>query len=204
MRLPDYDCSKVERAEGAVARVLMIGSLKGIASRSGFEYLARELLPRLERRAKEMRRAYEIRVVGHGSLQATTKRELERCPSVKIVGFVDDAAKEFEAADFVLVTIPTRFGFRTRIADSFGYGQCVVAHAANCAGMPEVVDGHNVLAAEDPEALADRFVRAVNDASLRKRLGAAARQTFIECYSVDRATRDLEKILGKAPHRARA
>jgi len=61
--------------------------------------------------------------------------------------------------------------------------------ASNTAPVREVVeDEHNGLLVDffSPQALADKIERALDDAKLRRRLGAAARQTTLDRYDMDK------------------
>ena len=106
-----------------------------------------------------------------------TRLRLHPPKNVEVVGFAENIVDEYRRTDVFLVTVPVEQGFRTRIAEAFSYGMCVVAHSANCAGMPEVIDGNNALTAADPDELCARLVSAGVNVTERQRLGAAARAT---------------------------
>ena len=173
----------IEPPEDAEIRVLMLGSLKGATSRLGFEFLLNPLLPELRAGAGSIQKPFRIRIVGHGEMLSALRSRLEQQPEIEFGGFAQDVAAEYRNAHVMLVVIPTEVGFRTRIAEAFGYGKCVVAHSANRAGMPELQDGVNCLHTEDGPGLAERLVSAMNDGALRRRLAAGARNTFESSYS---------------------
>ena len=61
--------------------------------------------------------------------------------------------------------------------------------ASDTQPVREVVeDEHNGLLVDffSPQALADKIERALDDAKLRRRLGAAARQTALDRYDMDK------------------
>lgn len=187
-----------EPKDPAMIRVLMPGSLKGMASIKGFEFLLDELLPRIRARSAEIAHPFKIRVVGHGQLPQRLHAALLATPELDFGGYVDDMDTELRAASIVLVTIPVTLGFRTRLAEACGHGMCCVVHSANSAGMPELVDGKNVLSSDAPDALASRLIAAINDGARRRELGTSARTTFETEYSVASAIPRLRQWLEEA------
>ena len=174
--------------------ILILGSLKGVASRLGFTFFLDQILPELKRRSDELRFPIEFRIVGHGKMPHHLKERLTQEPLVKFVGFVESIAEEYQKADIVLVNIPVNLGFRTRIAEAFSYGLCVVTHEANAAGMPEICDGKNALSHSKPSEIVDRLIDVINHPQRRVQLGAAAQETFNESMSQDTAVLKLARI----------
>ncbi len=172
--------------------ILVPGSFKGLVSGMGFELLADRILPELEGTGLH----YRVRLVGHGKLPELVRRRLEVRPGVDIAGFSEDIAAELAAATVVLVTVPVPWGFRTRIAEAFGYGATVVAHRANAEGMPELEDGVNVLLGSTGPELARCLHTALTDPALRRRVSSAARRTFEQHYTIDVQTARLARMLG--------
>ncbi|MDJ0836105.1 MAG: glycosyltransferase family 4 protein [Acidobacteriota bacterium] len=176
--------------------VLILGSLKGTAGRYGFEFFLDKVMPRLEPKLAKLDRRVVFRIVGHGELKSELRERLEANPYCDFVGFVDKVEPEFAGADIMLVNIPVAHGFRTRIAEAFGYGKCVVAHAANATGMPELRDEDNALTAADPDLFTQKLLRAIEDPELRVRLGRKARETFEAEICQDAAVGKIAAVLG--------
>ena len=175
--------------------ILIPGSLKGVASRLGFEFFLNKLLPAVENLKPQIKRHYRFRIVGHGSPPNTIEQQLKKHPLCDLVGYVDEIEEEYRSADIILVNIPVPHGFRTRIAEAFSFGLCVIAHSANSVGMPEIIDNRNALIASDPSQLADKLVTLINDSNLRKRLGEQAHLDFNEQISFDSAKSKMVTIL---------
>jgi len=179
-------------------RLLIMGSLKGATSRLGFEYLLDQLLPRLRAVCGSLDRPIRIRIVGHGEMLASLRTRLMLQSEVEFGPFAstrEAIEREYATCHAVLVPIPVKVGFRTRIAEAFAYGKCVIAHSANCQGMPEVVDQVNAMCAEDPGELAQRIITVLGDRTLRQILGNSARQTFLNHYSLEAMKRSVEPLL---------
>lgn len=183
------------RQERAVATILVAGSLKGAASLKGFEFLLDEILPALMRRKQELTRNVCVRVVGHGAMPPLLRERLVAHPLIDIAGYVDRIDDEYRECDALLVAIPVEHGFRTRIAEALSHGACVIAHAANQAGMPELRDGHDILSDTTGDGLATRIIEVVNRPSHARAIGERGYATFVREYSRERAVARLRSAL---------
>jgi len=186
---------KPVRFDDGLVTVLIAGSLKGASSRVGFEFFLSEIVPGLLNRNSEINFPYKFRIVGHSNLLPSLKKRVEKVENLEFIGFVKNIEEEYQRADIMLVAIPVKHGFRTRIAEAFSYGMCVVAHGANCEGMPEIKDGYNALTANEPEILTSKLIEAINNPDLRIKLRRNARKTFINNLSIDVATKKLSKLM---------
>lgn len=175
--------------------ILIAGSLKGAASKLGFEFFLDKLLPEIDARLSDFKYPIHFRIIGHGNLPDYLRERLSGHPLVQLIGFVENISQEYAKADIMLVCIPVEHGFRTRIAESFGYGLCVVAHEANAKGMPEIENEENALISTDAQQLATYILEAANDENLRSRIGRRAKVTFKEKLSIDCATLTLDGII---------
>jgi glycosyltransferase involved in cell wall biosynthesis len=162
-------------SQNRIPKISLIGNVSGIATLPGITLTAREILPALERLYGTD--GFELHVIGGGKLPEDLAAPLSR-PYVKRRGYVDDIRAEFQSSDIFLVPTPTDGGFRTRIAEAFSYGCCVVAHTANSVGMPELVHERNALLAGSGSGLAEAIVRCLRDPALRTRLGDMGRRTY--------------------------
>jgi len=127
-------------------------------------------------------------------METTLRNRLEQEPLVDFVGFVDDIEEAYKGADIILVNIPMTLGFRTRIAEAFSYGLCVVTHAANAEGMPEIQDGENAVSSSNPEVIVDELVRLIKHPDARCELGENAKLAFDYEISEPIAIKRLEAI----------
>ncbi|NSW51320.1 MAG: glycosyltransferase family 4 protein [Anaerolineae bacterium] len=175
-------------------KISLVGKVNGVATLTGLRLLATELLPIL--RQDPACSDCEIHVIGGGQLPGDLAQQLND-DQIIIRGFVEDIQAEFLNSDIILVPTPIDLGFRTRIAEAFSYGCCVVAHSANAEGMPELRHGDNGLLGDTGASLAAQLLRAVKSADLRRQLGEAARKTFERELSGDvNSDLMLEKIEG--------
>ncbi len=177
--------------------VLILGSLKGIASRLGFEYFLDHLLPELKKQQEKLKKPMRFRIVGHGKMLPSLKERLLKEDNIDFIGFAESVEDEYKIADIMLVNIPISHGFRTRIAEAFSYGMCVVAHAANAEGMPEIKNGYNAATSADPKILANELIALANQPQKRYEMGQNAINTFNEEVSQDVALLKCKEIFEK-------
>ena len=175
-------------------KISHIGILKGIATLSGIELLARDILPRLSERLHEG--SFEIHIIGghYEEVPDELKRMLNH-PSVKIRGPVYPADEEFLSSDIMLVPTPIELGIRVRIINSFSFGSCVVAHKSNTLGIPELIHGENCLLGDDGKSLADCCVKLYENRGLREKLGEHARSTYKKYFSPSSAGSAISETL---------
>lgn len=203
--LPVYDSGKevsekranaTNRVSGPV-RIIMVGSPRGIATLSGYPVLVDKVLPSLEKLFGV--EGFEIHIIGvFEGLPASLEKKIRKWPQVIIRGYVEDISSEFENADIVLVTTPINLGFRTRIAEAFSYGSCVVAHSANGLGMPELQHNENILLADDGYGIAQACLELARNSSLRKRLSKSARETFEKYYVASKVCDQIAELVSSS------
>lgn len=184
---PGNDAPKTDRP-----RLLMLGHLGGTPTQLGLHFLADHVLPHLERRLGPT--GFEVHILGRDPLTAQLQRKLDRA-SVRLRGYVDDLVATYRQTDVMLAATPVPTGVRTRIAEALSAGCCIVAHQAEAEGMPELVHQQNALLARNGADFAEAVIQALGDPALRRRLGAAARETYDRYFAPSVAlTRLVERI----------
>ena len=162
-----------------------VGNLGATGNTFALTYLGRELLPRLAARFNQ--RPFEIHLLGKGTLSAASAAALKD-PRVKIRGWVEDINEEFRSASSFLVLTNVNADFlvgNTRILLAWALGTCVIMHENSRLAMPEIEHGVNALLGKTPDELADVIVAAVDDETLRKRIGQGGQRTFETYYRSD-------------------
>lgn len=179
------------RALEQKAPLLIIGSLGNVnatANRYGLNYLADEILPRLENKLKD-RVNYEVHIMGPGKMNPYLLNKLQR-PEVKIRGYVDDVDQEiFKAAIFLCLNNACLFKVtHTRFLHAWSLGSCVVAHKDSRLSMPEILDGKNALLGESPDEITDKIVKAIFDPALCQKIGEQGYQTFKNYFTAEKVS----------------
>lgn len=162
-----------------------VGNLGATGNTFALTYLGRELLPRLASRLKD--RPFEIHLLGKGTPSAVAAAVLKD-PRIKVRGWVEDINEEFRSASSFLVLTNVNADFlvgNTRILLAWALGTCVIMHENSRLAMPEIEHGVNALLGKTPDALADWIVAAVDDETLRDRIGRGGQQTFETYYRSD-------------------
>jgi glycosyltransferase involved in cell wall biosynthesis len=181
-----------DRRLAARPRLLLVGHLKGVVTLEGLWTFARRILPRLERELGPD--GFEARILGGYDPPPELARALDR-PSVALLGHREDPAAEFLSAHVLLAPNSIPLGIRVRIVSAFSFGCCVVTHAANALGIPELEHGRNALVGRSPDALAEATLQAIRDAGLRRRLEAAGRETYERSFAPGPAVGRIEAVL---------
>ncbi len=173
-----------------------LGGLYATGNTFGLWFLAREIVPALERRLGE---DFSVHVFGAGQPHEPVARVLAH-PRIAVRGFVDDIDSELLSSQvFVLANNndPDFVVGHTRILHAWSLGVCLIAHRNTALAMPEVEHDVNALLGETGDEIADLVVRALEDDALRRRIGEGGRQTL---------TREFlpQVVLGRVLDRVRA
>jgi glycosyltransferase involved in cell wall biosynthesis len=138
----------------------------------------------------------------------TRARELGIEQSVEILGWVSGAAKQQVLAEATVYVLPSHAeGLPMGVLEAMAAGAPVVATCVG--GIPDAVEDEvDGLLVEpgDVDALADRIVRLLGDASLRATFAAKARRKVVERFSPEKVLVQLETLywdLGATPRNTR-
>jgi len=181
-------------------RILHIGHLNGTATLAGIQLLVEGVLPQLLKKVAPD--ALEIHLVGGklDSVPSELRRKFDH-PSIRLRGQITPPDEEFHKASILIVPTPIELGIRVRIITGFSFGVPIVAHVANKAGIPELIDGENCLLASDSAGLAAACLRLRADADLQARLRSGARATFEKYFSLTTAGKVIVESLDGAIQR---
>ena len=163
-----------------IPRILLLGNVNGIATLSGLYYLRNHLLVGLNKINKKIN--FEVRIVGGGELDKKIKDNFDNYNWIKRIGFVENIQDEFFSSSIILVPTPIPLGFRTRIAEAFSYGACVIAHYNNSFGMPELINNYNIVLAKNIKEFTSAIENCLSDKKYRDLIRMNARSTYIQKY----------------------
>jgi glycosyltransferase involved in cell wall biosynthesis len=177
-------------------KLLWVGKPANTENRYAVRFLVRELFPELIKLIPPEQ--FELHIVGDDRNAPKELLQLaQKFSNIHIRGHVHDIDTEWISADVYLVTNTTTVGARTRILSSFSGGNCVVAHVANTAGIPALRDGENILIGRTGQEMAQQIYKAVQDESMRIRLGRAGRTVYETYYEKSVAAQFLVDIFQK-------
>lgn len=152
------------------------------ANRAGISWFVKHVAPRI---------TIKICIVGRGF--EDIRHELERAGKVEVVGAVDNLAKWYRDAHFVIAPIFDGSGMKTKVAEALMFGKKIV-------GTPEAFSGYENIAdrAGWVCATADEFVAAIQKAENTdvKSFDSELRSLYEQSYSYPAARLRLAEILG--------
>ena len=176
-------CDHLKTEFGISAGERVVINVAHLARHKGQTYLV-QAIPWVLSRVSNVR----FFILGTGELTEELKvqaRCLGLADRLVFTGFRQDVGAFYHLADlFVMSSIQEGLG--TAMLDAMALAKPVVATRAG--GIPEaVIDGQTgrLVAAADPQALAEGIVALLTDAELARRLGNAARQLVHARFSVD-------------------
>ena len=89
----------------------------------------------------------------------------------------------------------------TRYLHAWSLGACVIAHRDVALSMPEMVSGKNCLLGGSAAEIADMVRAVADDAALRRRIGEAGYQTFVDKFTASQVVKEVMARI--APRRQR-
>jgi glycosyltransferase involved in cell wall biosynthesis len=111
---------------------------------------------------------------------------LADAPGVTVTGSVPETRSYLAQAQVAIAPLLVGGGTRLKILEALAMGKAMVSTSVGYEGLRLVPDEH-LLIADAPEGFAQAVIRALDDASLRARLGAAGRAVVVREYSWDQS-----------------
>jgi glycosyltransferase involved in cell wall biosynthesis len=125
---------------------------------------------------------------------ASVTRLADEAHGVIVTGSVPDTRPYIARARVAIAPLLVGGGTRLKILEALAMGKVMVSTSLGAEGLDLAADEH-LLIADGPSALAQAVVRALDDAALRARLGAAGREAVVRQYSWERSGRALRQAL---------
>lgn len=198
---PPEEIAAIRRELGASAGDFIVGTVTRLHDSKGNEYLVDAA-----RRVIDARPQARFFLFGEGPLRPALEAQAARLglgDRFVFGGFVKDVARVLAAFD--LSVFPSLWeGTPLTLFETMAARRPIVATDAD--GLLEVLtDGRDALIVpkRDSAALADRIVRMIDDAPLRDRLAAGAKQTSGQ-YDITAFVRKMERLYGILVRESRA
>ena len=188
----DIEFFKPTDAAPKPATLIYVGGLGWFPNLDAIEFMARDILPRIQKELPQV----TLTVVGQVP-DASLLQRFADCPNIRFAGLVDDI-RPF-AAEAVAYVVPLRIGGGTRlkILDAFAMGRPVVSTSIGCEGL-RVTHDRELLMADDAESFAQATLRVLRDPALAARLGAAGRDCVVREYQWASAARLMDQAYDTA------
>ena len=169
------------------AGILFVGSYPHAPNRDAAAWLATEILPRLHELVPG------VRLTLAGSDPTEGIQALAN-PWVEVTGWVPDLVDLYHGSR--VFAAPLRFGagMKGKIGESLSFGLPVVTTKVGAEGL-HVVDGRDLLLADDPDEFAGKLAEAYTDQALWESLASAGRQAMDRQLSPPMVKERLRSIL---------
>lgn len=116
-----------------------------------------------------------------------------------LTGEVEDIRPFFEQAAVYVAPMTSGAGLKNKLLEAWAMAKPVVATSMACSGI-NVVDGENILVADDPEDFARQVVAVLRDEVLSARMSMASRKIAENEYSWKRQGQKFVEIFHEIVH----
>jgi sugar transferase (PEP-CTERM/EpsH1 system associated) len=197
-----FRCDRKDEDSGSSA-LIYTGGMNMYANRDAVMFFLREIWPAIKQGVPDVR----FYAVGQDP-PAELLRVAEGDSNVVVTGYVDDIRPFVGKSTAYVVPLRVGGGTRLKILDAMAMEKAIVSTSVGAEGI-NVIDGKNILLADEPGDFAVKTVELLRDPGLRRRLGADARRLVESEYSWDRIGGKLQDayesvVAGKAESGAAA
>ena len=133
----------------------------------------------------------EWRLVGHS--QHGVRNLVAGDARITLTGPVADAVAELARAKVCVVPLLSGSGTRFKILEAWAAARAVVSTTLGAEGLG-AKSGDHLLIADDPETFAASIDRLLGDPDLRRRLGEAGRQRYLDRFTWPAAWKSIEGL----------
>jgi len=150
--------------------VIFVGNMSYAPNQEAIRLLSSKIAPRVSEKIKD------VKFLAVGKLN-----EQISLPGIEFTGFVDNLPEVLCYSDVAVAPLLHGSGTRLKILEYFSCSLPVVSTSIGAEGLA-VENGIHVLIEDDFYQFASQIVKLLNDKSLSKQLGNAARQLVVENY----------------------
>jgi polysaccharide biosynthesis protein PslH len=168
-------------------RIVFTGNMNWPPNEDAAERFARDILPAVRARVPDA----SFWIVG--AEPSARVRNLASIAGVHVTGTIEDIRPWIWSA--AVYASPLRFGLgvKNKILEAMASGAPIVATPRSLSGTP-LIDGRDVLIADDDAKFADAVVRLLSDSGLRSSIASEARRRAESEYSWDSITSAFEAL----------
>jgi glycosyltransferase involved in cell wall biosynthesis len=167
--------------------MLFFGSLEYAPNKEAVDYINEILAPNLERSFPNLR----IFIAGRGEAPLNLHR------SISMLGFVPNIYDVIRASDICIAPIWSGVGILTKVLDMLASAKPTVVTPLAKDGIPELVDGWNVILASSKEDFVTRTKELLERRDMHDMLGKRARETIMAGYTWDKVGVQLDTLFAK-------
>ncbi len=170
--------------------ILHLGTMFWPPNVAGVLWFAREVLPLIHRVQPDAR----FVIVGKnppGEILALTAD-----PRIDVTGYVADPTPYLTAADAFIVPLHAGGGMRVKILDAWLWGMPIVSTPIGAEGI-ELLDGENILLAQDPPTFASAVLALLQDQALNRNLRTQGRAWVESHYAWQTVYRRVDQVYNR-------
>jgi glycosyltransferase involved in cell wall biosynthesis len=120
-------------------------------------------------------------------------------PGVKVLGFVDDLARVYEASWFTLCPLWSGAGTNIKVLESLAFGRTCVATVMGHRGYEDCLRADDsLLVATNPEDVAENCIRLINDHAGRFAMAKRGREVVYREFSYEKFTSIVHRMVERA------
>jgi len=128
--------------------------------------------------------------------------EIKKLGKINQLIIIDDSSEDlrpFMAKSTVnICPMLSGSGLKIKILEAMAMAKPTVATSIAIEGIPDVIDGENILIADTPEEFAEKVILLIKDESLRKKIGENAREFVMKNYTWQKSAEKFENIYKEA------
>lgn len=181
----DVDLFRPATGEPEPDSLLFFGAMNYYPNQDGLTYFLEQIFPLILAKRPQTK----LKVVG----PAPDSVKRLQSANIEVTGFVDAVEPYIDAASAVIVPLRLGGGTRLKIVEAMSKAKPIVSTTVGAEGI-DVVDGESALLADDPARFAAHVESVLADATVQRRLGAAARKLAEERYGWPSLVAGLERF----------
>jgi glycosyltransferase involved in cell wall biosynthesis len=162
------------------------GSMDYAPNVDAVEFFVRDVLPLI----RNVRPDARLRVVGRNPAPAVLATA---GPAVEVTGAVSELGPALASAEVAVMPLRRGTGIKNKVLEAAALGLPIVA-TTEALGDIDLVDGAEVIVANDARAFADAVLLLLRDVRRRTELGCAARAAVADRWTWESAARRLTEI----------
>lgn len=156
--------------------LVFTGAMDYYANEDAMAWFCGEILPKIKSRLPEI----QLFIVGRNPTGQVASLDDGR--TVHVTGCVDDVRPYYALADVCVIPLRIARGVQNKVLEAMAMGKAIVTTPVAVQGI-QVLDGEQVLLADNAEAFVDTLLRLLSDDEWRDQIGKRAAEHVAANYS---------------------
>ena len=169
------------------AHLIYIGSMDWYPNEDAVAFFADEVLPKIREKLPD------VQFSAVGGNPSPRVQKLAARSHILVTGRVPEIKPYFARATVFVVPLRIGSGTRLKILEALAMGKAVVSTTVGAEGL-NLVDGEEILIADEPRTFAEAVLRLLTDASLRRKIGENGRARVERDYDWRRIGEKLYRL----------